>query len=347
MRSIGETMEDGQIVEKILRTLSDKYNYIVCSIEESKDINKMTVDELHSSLLVHEHKVKRQEMTEQALKVTGDNLTPRTDDRGSSSRGRGGYRGRGKGRGRGRAFDKSTIECYGCHKLGHFRYECPTYAKYAEHTELDEEEEMLLMSYVDMQHSNQHEMWFLDSGCSNHMSGDIKWFSELDQSFKHSVKLGNDSRLEVVGKGNVRMKVNEQVVVITEVFFVPDLKSNLLSIGQLQEKNLTILIKAGCCIYHENKGLLMRTMISTNRMFVLLASIPPTSINPSSALTVTSDNITSLWHQRFGHLNMKGLRTLAYRKMVYGLPILKNPSQLCTICMAGKQQRHPFPKKST
>jgi len=232
--------------------------------------------------------------------------------------------------------------------LGHFRYECPTYAKYAEHTEIDEEEEMLLMSYVEMQHSNQDERWFLDSGCSNHMSGDKKWFNELDQSFKHSVKLGNDSRMEVVGKGNVRMKVNGQILVITEVFFVPDLKTNLLSIGQLQEKNLTILIKADCCsIYHENKGLLMRTMISANRMFVLLASVPPVSINFSSALNVTSDNITSLWHQRFGHLNMKGLMTLVYRKMVYGLPILKNPSQMSSICMAGKQQHHSFPKKST
>jgi len=91
----------------------------------------------------------------------------------------------------------------------------------------------------------------------------------------------------------------------------------------------------------------MQTMISANRMFVLLASVPPVSINFSSTLNVTSNNITSLWHQRFGHLNMKGLRTLAYRKMVYGLPILKNPSQMCSICMAGKQQRHSFPKKST
>jgi len=40
-------MDDGHIVEKILRTLSDKYSYIVCSIKESKDINTMIVDELH------------------------------------------------------------------------------------------------------------------------------------------------------------------------------------------------------------------------------------------------------------------------------------------------------------
>jgi hypothetical protein len=37
-----------------LRTLTEKYNYIVCSIEESKDINHLSVDELQSSLLVHE-----------------------------------------------------------------------------------------------------------------------------------------------------------------------------------------------------------------------------------------------------------------------------------------------------
>jgi len=45
MRRVGEAMKDGHIVEKILRTLLDKYYYIVCSIEESKDINKITLDD--------------------------------------------------------------------------------------------------------------------------------------------------------------------------------------------------------------------------------------------------------------------------------------------------------------
>nr|KYP60819.1 Retrovirus-related Pol polyprotein from transposon TNT 1-94 [Cajanus cajan] len=324
MRGAGEAMEDGHIVEKILRTLSDKYNYIVCSIEESKDINEMMVDELQSSLLIHEHKIKRQEMTEQALKVTGDYSAPRVTEH--------------------------LIECYRCRKLGHFQYECPTYANYAEDTELDDEQEMLLMSYVEMQGDKRDEIWFLDSGCSNHMSGDRKWFTELDQSFRHSVKLGNDFKLNVMGKGNVRMKLGGRTVTITEVFYTPDLKSNLLSIGQLQERNLSILIKNGCCsIYHDTEGLIIRTTISANRMFVLTASIPvvDTNISKAACLNVTSENITSLWHQRFGHLNMKGLRTLAYRKMVQGLPILKNQFKLCTICMTGKQQRHSFPQKST
>ena len=46
-------MNDVTIVEKILRSLTPKYDYVVCSIEESKDIDELWLDELQSSLLVH------------------------------------------------------------------------------------------------------------------------------------------------------------------------------------------------------------------------------------------------------------------------------------------------------
>ena len=47
MRFHGEKMEDVTIVEP-------KFDYVACSIEESKDINAFSLDELQSSLLVHE-----------------------------------------------------------------------------------------------------------------------------------------------------------------------------------------------------------------------------------------------------------------------------------------------------
>ncbi|XP_076900887.1 uncharacterized protein LOC143555162 [Bidens hawaiensis] len=56
MRSNGEEMTDTKIVEKILRTLSDKYMYVVVSIEESNNVEEMTIEELQSSLIVHEQK---------------------------------------------------------------------------------------------------------------------------------------------------------------------------------------------------------------------------------------------------------------------------------------------------
>jgi hypothetical protein len=44
-------MQDVTILEKILRTLTEKFNYIVCSIEDSNDTDQLTVDELQSSLI--------------------------------------------------------------------------------------------------------------------------------------------------------------------------------------------------------------------------------------------------------------------------------------------------------
>ncbi|GAA0175410.1 hypothetical protein LIER_28589 [Lithospermum erythrorhizon] len=50
LRTNGDDITEVKIVEKILRTLTDPFTYIVVTIEESKDIETMTIDELQSTL---------------------------------------------------------------------------------------------------------------------------------------------------------------------------------------------------------------------------------------------------------------------------------------------------------
>lgn len=298
----------------------------------------LSIDELQSSLIVHEQKFHKHDAEEQALKVTHENRSG-----GGRGRGQGSFRGRGRGRGR-HTFDKSTIECYRCHKLGHFQYECPSFDKEANYAELDENEEMLLMSYVEQNEASREDVWFLDSGCSNHMCGDKALFSDLNESFRQIVKLGNNSKMSVNGKGNVRLQLSGVVHVVTEVFYVPELRNNLLSIGQLQERGLAILIQHDKCrIYHPKKGLIIQTDMAANRMFFLLANSQP---RKEACFQSTSQDLSHLWHRRFGHLSYKGLRTLQFKKMVHGLPHFSASATVCTACMVGKQHRDPFPKKS-
>ena len=54
MKAHGENLNETMITEKILRSMISKFNYMVCLIEESNNMTTMTIDELHSSFLVHE-----------------------------------------------------------------------------------------------------------------------------------------------------------------------------------------------------------------------------------------------------------------------------------------------------
>ncbi|KAA8521231.1 hypothetical protein F0562_011932 [Nyssa sinensis] len=50
-------MDNVAVIEKILRSTTPKFDYVVCSIEESNDLDALTIDELQSRLLGKEDEV--------------------------------------------------------------------------------------------------------------------------------------------------------------------------------------------------------------------------------------------------------------------------------------------------
>jgi hypothetical protein len=155
------------------------------------------------------------------------------------------------------------------------------------------------------------------------------------------VKLGDDSKMSVMGKGHIKLNINGNIHVISNVYYVPGLKTNLLSIGQLQQKKITFLFKDNLCkVFHEDKGLLFVTTMSNNRMYMITASV----LNPM-CLATSKQESTTLWHERYAHMSFKGLNTLYKKQMVKGLTELQQIEEKCVSCLAGKQHRDSIPKQ--
>jgi gag-polypeptide of LTR copia-type len=55
----GETLTDAIVMEKILRSLTNDFENMVCIIEESKDLAQMIIDDITSSLEAHEQRKKK------------------------------------------------------------------------------------------------------------------------------------------------------------------------------------------------------------------------------------------------------------------------------------------------
>nr|XP_048326752.1 uncharacterized protein LOC125421576 [Ziziphus jujuba var. spinosa] len=94
----GEKLDDVKIMEKILRSLDLKFEHIVAIIEETKELEAMTMEQLLGSLQAYEEKKKKKEgIVEQILKTRVDPTEEESSRNEHSQQGRG--RGQGHGQG--------------------------------------------------------------------------------------------------------------------------------------------------------------------------------------------------------------------------------------------------------
>jgi hypothetical protein len=92
----------------------------------------------------------------------------------------------------------------------------------------------------------QEQQWYLDSGASNHMTGSKAAFSELDGNVTSIVKFGDGSRVVIQGHGTIIfMCQNDKHRTLTDVYYIPQLRSSIISISWLDECGSEVLIKDG------------------------------------------------------------------------------------------------------
>ena len=112
-------------------------------------------------------------------------------------------------------------------------------------TEVHLQEDKLFVQLGE-KHDEGETRWILDTGATNHMTGDRSFFSELDTGVHGTVKFGDGSVVNIEGRGTILFmcKTGEHQQ-LGGVYFIPKLAANIISLGQLDEDKFKVLIEEG------------------------------------------------------------------------------------------------------
>ncbi|XP_050909613.1 uncharacterized protein LOC127123438 [Lathyrus oleraceus] len=224
-----------------------------------------------------------------------------------------------RGRGRGNPWsmcDKSQIKCFNCNKISHYASECRFSKKVVEKANFVEEkgreEETLLLAFQN-QVEEKRNKWYLDTDASNHMCSDRSMFVEINEATTGNVSFEDDSKIPVKGKGKILIRLkNESHQFISNVYYVPDMKNNILSLGQLLEKGYDIHLKEHSLLLRDCRhNLIAKGPMSNNSMFLLKIQN-----DVAKCLKTCYTDSSWLWHLRFRHLNFDSLKCLSKKEMV-------------------------------
>lgn len=176
------------------------------------------------------------------------------------------------------------------------------------------------------------------------MSGDRSYFGTLDETITGKVKFGDDSRIDIRGKGSVCFAFTNGVKkVMTNVYYIPGLKSNIISLGQATEAGCEVRLKEEHLYMYDRDGkLLIKTSRGRNRLYKVALEAEGTS-----CLQVMVTNDSSIWHARLGHINYENIRLMVNKELVTGIPKIDITKKTCVSCLLGKHARRSFPSATT
>ena len=181
--------------------------------------------------------------------------------------------------------------------------------------------------------------WYLNSGCSKHMTGDKSKFLSLEAYDGGTMTFGNNMKGEIIAKRKVGRSSSHA---IDNVFLVENLKYNLLSISQFCDKGNSVNFTSEKCIISRNhtKDAVIEGIRKGNTYVVDLDTVP------KSSLSVIEDD-PLLWHKRLGHATYTLINSLRSKDLVRGLPSIKFlKDEICDPCAKRKQVRSSFKSKN-
>ncbi|KAL4312227.1 hypothetical protein GQ457_01G011000 [Hibiscus cannabinus] len=206
MRTYGEQITYQKVVEKLLRSLTRKYESTVSAIEEHKSYEENATEKAFQA----------------KLKFPKENTTGH-ERSGNYIRGSYSYRGRRSGRGGGQSSDRQQHSVDGIQTPNHRKFILACYA-------------------TDVCNSD---VWYMDSGSSSHMTKKLEAFISLNRSAKTRIKMADGTIHHSEGKGVIQLNSGQGCCIKDDyscAVFTDKTKKNLLLKVPMAKNNMFPLV---------------------------------------------------------------------------------------------------------
>ncbi|KAJ0086611.1 hypothetical protein Patl1_07274 [Pistacia atlantica] len=220
----------------------------------------------------------------------------------------------------GNSQSKKSITCFRCGKTGHIKRNCRVkiskanvacasegddQLKWEQCFTVEEKSVQTLVNYV----KNDKEEWIIDSGCSHHVTGNDTLFSEMRQHHgERVIVIADNSTYPVAEEGVVTIDVADDTrtssVKLNDVYHVPGLKKNLVSVSQITDSGKYVLFGPNDVKVLDNVKDISADVILTREK---KASLFVLSAGEAYVKKTSQINSAAIWHARLGHVGYQML----------------------------------------
>ena len=167
-------------------------------------------------------------------------------------------------------------------------------------------------------------LWFLDSGCSRHLTGDRYLFKVFESKKGGNVTFGDGRKSQIKGKGtNSLLGLPD----IANVLYVEGLRVNFLSISQICDQDFMVLFSKGKCLMLNESG---KKLINGVRTLDNCYGLVPDADIVYNNIRLPNED---LWHQRIDNASYKHLSIVSKHESVLRIPKLSRVNNVvCGSC---------------
>ncbi|XP_063230709.1 copia protein isoform X1 [Bacillus rossius redtenbacheri] len=325
----GGKIEEDEMVNQLLVAMPSDFDSVVSAMDilYNKDKSAVKFEYVKNTLLAEEERLLKKDESPQNVFAAYKGLRGQSHQYSQHKHNKGNYV-------PGRSFNG---KCYYCKVQGHMKFNCPKLKNKDTAATTNEVEFSFLTSFdtessscghVDSEQPAMNDgeltevIFVIDSGASCHIIKSCyqKYLSDrTDVNFDINVAKAGES-LKAVSKGNIScMSEGGENIKIRDVLVCENLAFNLLSVRKLEEKGCKVSFENSCVKIVCGRKVMLGQVFG--RLYVVKMHLIPEHANAAMVKAVSSN----VMHRRMGHSS-------------------KYPTELCDVCLKGKQTKLPYLK---